>query len=86
MVEARKLLCTNLASYTSFAYPCSHNVCDCVVEFVIVFETPHILDSVVLTKSSFDDGLLGSHIAALCCSVNDNDDNYLGKCTKNSYT
>jgi hypothetical protein len=31
---------------------------------------PHIFDSVVLTKSSFDNGLLGSHIAAFYCGVN----------------
>jgi hypothetical protein len=35
---------------------------------------PHILDSVVLTGLSLDDGLLGSHIAAFCSGVNDNDD------------
>ena len=39
----------------------------------IVFGIPHILDSVVLTKSSFDNGLLGSHIAAFCSGVNDDD-------------
>jgi hypothetical protein len=48
-----------------------------VVVFVGVFGIPHILDSVVLTKSSFDDGLLGSHIAALCSGVNDDDDDVL---------
>jgi hypothetical protein len=31
-----------------------------------VFGMPHIFDSVVLTGSSFDSGLLGSHIAAIC--------------------
>ncbi|MFL6400728.1 MAG: hypothetical protein ACJ72J_14270 [Nitrososphaeraceae archaeon] len=44
------------------------------VVFVIVFGIPHILDSVVLTKSSFDNGLLGSHIAAFCSGVDDDDD------------
>jgi hypothetical protein len=39
-----------------------------------VFGIPHILDSVVLTGLRFDDGLLGSHIAALCSGVNDDDD------------
>jgi hypothetical protein len=33
------------------------------------FGIPHAFDSVELTKLSF--GLLGSHIAALCCGVND---------------
>lgn len=37
-----------------------------------VFGMPHILDSVVLTTLRL--GLLGSHIAALCCGVNDDDD------------
>jgi hypothetical protein len=37
-----------------------------------VFGIPHILDSVVLTTLRL--GLLGSHIAALCCGVNDDDD------------
>jgi len=31
-----------------------------------VFGIPHIFDSVVLTGLSFDSGLLGSHIAAIC--------------------
>ena len=31
-----------------------------------VFGIPQIFDSVVLTGLSFDDGLLGSHIAAIC--------------------
>src|SRR5919199_1119533 len=31
-----------------------------------VFEISHIFDSVVLTGLSFDAGLLGSHIAAIC--------------------
>jgi hypothetical protein len=35
-----------------------------------VFGIPHIRDSVVLTGSSFDDGLLGSHIAAICSADN----------------
>jgi hypothetical protein len=34
---------------------------------------PHILDSVVLTGLSLD-GLLGSHIAAFCSGVDDDDD------------
>ena len=33
------------------------------------FGMPHNFDSVELTKLSF--GLLGSHIAAFCCGVND---------------
>ena len=33
---------------------------------------PHRFDSVVLTTLSF--GLLGSHIAAFCSGVNDNED------------
>jgi hypothetical protein len=47
---------------------------------VVVFDgfsvtgIPHILDSVVFTGLSFDNGLLGSHIASLCSGVNDNDD------------
>ena len=32
---------------------------------------PHIFDSVVFTNLSY--GLLGSHIAAFCCGVNDDD-------------
>ena len=32
---------------------------------------PHILDSVVLTGLSLDDGLLGLHIASFCSGVND---------------
>src|SRR5919198_2620397 len=98
VVEAGKLLCTDLASATPFAYPCSYNG-DCfaivgvsdgaievpgggvsvpvvlfaagVVVFVGVFGIPHIRDSVVLTKLSF--GLLGSHIAAFCSGVNNDD-------------
>ena len=37
--------------------------------FVGVGGMPHIFDSVELTNLSF--GLLGSHIAAFCCGVND---------------
>jgi hypothetical protein len=36
---------------------------------LIVLGMPHISDSVEFTKLSF--GLLGSHIAAFCCGVND---------------
>jgi hypothetical protein len=109
VVEGGDILCTDLASATPFAYPCSYNgdwfdddvivdddvsdgaievpgdddgvsvpivvvlfaASSVVVVFVIVFGIPHIVDSVVLTKSSFDDGLLGSHIAAFCSGVND---------------
>ncbi len=39
------------------------------VVFVGVGGMPHIFDSVELTNLSF--GLLGSHIAAFCCGVND---------------
>ena len=35
-----------------------------------VFGTPHVCDSVVLTDLSFDNGLLGSHIADFCSGVN----------------
>jgi hypothetical protein len=36
----------------------------------IVTGIPHIFDSVVLTGLSFDNGLLGLHIASFCCGVN----------------
>ena len=39
-----------------------------------VFGIPQIFDSVVLTGLRFDDGLLGSHIAAFCSGVIDEDD------------
>jgi hypothetical protein len=39
------------------------------VVFVDVGGIPHIRDSVSLTNLSF--GLLGLHIAAFCCGVND---------------
>ena len=35
-----------------------------------VFGIPHVCDSVVLTDLSFDNGLLGSHIADFCSGVN----------------
>jgi hypothetical protein len=43
-----------------------------VVIFVDVGGISHIFDSVELTKLSF--GLLGLHIAAFCCDVNNDDD------------
>jgi hypothetical protein len=45
---------------------------DPFIVFVGVVGIPHIFDSVELTNLSF--GLLGLHIAAFCCGVNDNDD------------
>jgi hypothetical protein len=45
------------------------------VDVVVAFDgftvtgIPHILDSVVLTGLSFDDGLLGLHIASFCAGV-----------------
>jgi hypothetical protein len=38
-----------------------------------VFGMPHIFHSVVLTGLRFYSGLLGSHIAAFCSGVNDDD-------------
>jgi hypothetical protein len=40
----------------------------------IVTGIPQIFDSVVLTGLSFDDGLLGLHIASFCSGVNDDDE------------
>jgi hypothetical protein len=75
---------TDLASATPFAYPWSYNDVVLVLllllllaagVFVVVFVgvggIPHISDSVELTKLSF--GLLGLHIAAFCCAVNDDE-------------
>jgi hypothetical protein len=38
-----------------------------------VFGMPHIFHSVILTGLRFYSGLLGSHIAAFCSGVNDDD-------------
>src|SRR5919197_5490953 len=90
--EGGLVICTDLASATPFAYTCLYNDGDClpivgvvvfaaadvvvVVIFVGVGGIPHIFDSVELTNLSF--GLLGLHIAAFCCDVNDdNDDDVL---------
>ena len=49
---------------------CPDDVVAFDVRGFIVTGIPHIFDSVVFTGLSFDNGLLGLHIASFCCGVN----------------